>query len=287
LDERERFSKISNYLTIDIEDYYQVSAFEPIVGLAKWDQYPSRVEKNTRRILQALERHNVKATFFVLGWIGEKNPHLIKEIMEKGHRIGCHSYEHRLVYNLSPKEFKQDTHRAKDILEQITGKRVRGYRAPSYSITRRSLWAFDILENLGFEFSSSVFPVHHDRYGIPDAPRFKYKVPGHDLVEYPISTTRCLGRNIPVSGGGYFRLFPYRLTKMALLRINKQEHQPFVFFIHPWEMDPEQPRMNGASAVSRFRHYTNLSKTEERFEKLLGDFDFIPIPDGSNSRQNE
>lgn len=277
---------IKNYLTIDIEDYYQVSAFEPIVGLSKWDQYPPRVVNNTRRILQALERHNVKATFFVLGWIGERNPHLIKEIMEKGHRIGCHSYEHRLVYNLSPKEFKQDTHRAKDILEQITGKRVRGYRAPSYSITRQSMWAFDILEDLGFEFSSSIFPIHHDRYGIPDAPRFRYKVPGHDLVEYPISTARCLGRNIPVSGGGYFRLFPYLLTKMALSKINMREHQPFVFYIHPWEMDPEQPRMNGARSVSRFRHYTNLDKTEARFEKLLGDFDFIPIPDASNSRQN-
>ena len=278
---------IKNYLTIDVEDYYQVSAFEPLVGLAKWDQCPPRVVNNTRRILQALERHNVKATFFVLGWTGEKNPHLIKEIMEKGHHIGCHSYEHRLVYNLSPQEFKQDTHRAKDILEQITGKRVRGYRAPSYSITRRSLWAFDILEDLGFEFSSSIFPIHHDRYGIPDAPRFRYKVPGHDLVEYPISTARFMGRNIPISGGGYFRLFPYRLTKMALLKINRRENQPFLFFIHPWEMDPEQPRMKGAGAVSRFRHYTNLAKTEERFEKLLSDFDFIPIPGGSNSRQND
>ena len=278
---------IKNYLTIDVEDYYQVSAFESIVGFAKWDQYPQRVMNNTRRILQVLERHNVKATFFVLGWIGEKNPHLIKDIMEKGHRIGCHSYEHRLLYNLSPQEFEQDTRRAKDVLEQITGKSVRGYRAPSYSITRRSLWAFDILEDLGFEFSSSIFPIHHDRYGIPDAPRFKFKVPGHDLVEYPISTSRFFGRNIPVSGGGYFRLFPYRLTRMALSKINKREHQPFVFFIHPWEMDPEQPRMKGASAVSRFRHYTNLAKTAERFEKLLGDFDFIPIPDASKSRQND
>ncbi|MFO8002447.1 MAG: DUF3473 domain-containing protein [Marinilabilia sp.] len=271
-----------NYLTVDVEDYYQVSAFEPIVGLTKWDQYPSRVVKNTRTILEILERHDVSATFFILGWTGERNPGLVKEIVEKGHLIGCHSYEHRLIYTLSPKEFKQDTRRAKDILEQITGNPVLGYRAPSYSITRHSLWAFDILEELGFVFSSSVFPIYHDRYGIPDAPRFKFKVPGHDVTEYPISTARLLGRNIPVSGGGYFRIFPYWFTKRALSRINKTENQSFVFFIHPWEVDPEQPEMKDAGVVSRFRHYTNLSKTAGRFEKLLNDFQFVPIPEAQN-----
>ena len=278
---------IQNYLTVDVEDYYQVSAFEPLVGLAKWDQYPSRVVKNTRTILQALDRHHVKATFFVLGWTGERNPDLVKEIMEKGHLIGCHSYQHRLIYNLSPREFREDTRRAKDVLEHITGRPVLGYRAPSYSITRQSLWAYDILEELGFEYSSSIFPIHHDRYGIPDAPRFRYKIPGHDIIEYPISTARFLGRNIPVSGGGYFRLFPYRFTKMALSKINKRENQPFVFFIHPWETDPEQPKMKYASPLSEFRHYTNLGKTEERLEKLLNDFQFIPIPGRSDNRQNK
>jgi polysaccharide deacetylase family protein (PEP-CTERM system associated) len=277
---------LQNYLTIDVEDYYQVSAFEPLVGLAKWDQYPSRVVKNTRAILEALDRHYTKATFFVLGWTAERNPDLVKEIMTGGHPIGCHSYQHRLIYNLSPNEFREDTRRAKDILEQITGKAILGYRAPSYSITRQSLWAYDILEELGFAFSSSIFPIHHDRYGMPDAPRFKYKVPHHNIIEYPISTCRFFGRNIPVSGGGYFRIFPYWFTKMALSKINARENQPFVFFVHPWEIDPEQPKMMSATALSKFRHYTNLSKTMERFEKLLNDFRFVPIPEDQNPQNN-
>ena len=275
-----------NYLTVDVEDYYQVSAFEAIVGCDKWEHYVPRVKENTRNILNVLDRHSVKATFFVLGWTAKKNPDLIKKIAEKGHKIGCHSYFHRLIYDISREDFREDTQNAKDILEQITGESVRGYRAPSYSITRRSLWALDILEELGFEFDSSIFPIHHDRYGMPDAPRFRYRIPGHNLIEYPMSTSIFFGRKIPVSGGGYFRLFPYRFTKMALMKINQKEKQPFVFFIHPWEIDPRQPRIKGAGAVSRFRHYTNLAKTAERFEKLLNDFDFIPIPDSSNSRQN-
>ncbi|MDZ7697295.1 MAG: XrtA system polysaccharide deacetylase [Deltaproteobacteria bacterium] len=266
-----------NYLTIDVEDYYQVSAFEPIVGAEKWDQYPSRVVENTRRLLEVLDRHGVTATFFVLGWIGERHPGLVKDITERGHFVACHSHQHRLIYELTPKKFKKDTRRAKDVLEQIIGKRVVGYRAPSYSITRQSWWAYDILSDLGFEYSSSVFPIHHDRYGIPNAPRFRFNVPGHDLVEYPISTVRFLGQNMPVSGGGYFRIFPYWLTKMGLSRINKVDRQPFVFFVHPWETDPEQPRMRRANAVSKFRHYTHLRKTLGRFEKLLNDFQFIPI----------
>jgi len=203
----------------------------------------------------------------------------VKKIAANGHLVGCHSYQHRLIYTLSPSEFREDTHRAKDILEQITGGTVTGYRAPSYSITKRSLWAYDILEEQGFQYSSSVFPILHDRYGIPDAPRFTFRVPGHNIIEYPISTVPFLGRNVPVSGGGYFRIFPYWFTKIGLSRINNREHQPFLFFIHPWETDPEQPRMKGASALSRFRHYTNLRKTSERFRKLLNDFAFVPIPE--------
>jgi polysaccharide deacetylase family protein (PEP-CTERM system associated) len=270
---------INNYLTVDVEDYYQVSAFEPLVGLARWDQYPSRLKKNIRTILEILDRHHVKATFFVLGWAGERHPDLVKKIIENGHSIGCHSYQHRLIYALSPGEFEEDTRRAKDILEQITGEAVPGYRAPSYSITRQSLWAYDILEELGFTFSSSVFPIYHDRYGIPDAPRFRFKVPGHHIMEYPISTARILGRNVPVSGGGYFRIFPYWFTKMGLSRINNREHHPFLFFIHPWEVDPEQPKMERASRLSKFRHYTNLDKTRGRFERLLNEFRFAPIPE--------
>jgi len=270
-------SLTKNYLTIDVEDYYQVSAFEQIVGYDKWDNYTSRVVNNTKAILDILERHNVKATFFTLGWTATKFPELVKEINGKGHEIGCHSYYHRLIYNLSPKEFREDTKKAKDILEQITGNKVLGYRAPSYSITERSLWALDILQELGFEFDSSIFPIYHDRYGIPDTPRFKYKIPDHDLIEYPISTFNLFGQKIPVSGGGYFRLFPYRFTKMALKKINLQEKRPFVFYLHPWEMDPEQPKFHNASLLSKFRHYNNLTKTAERFGKLLQDFSFKSI----------
>lgn len=267
---------ITNYLTIDVEDYYQVSAFEQVIGHDKWENYTPRVENNTRIILDILERYNIKATFFILGWTAKRFPNLVKEIDEKGHEIGCHSYYHRLVYNLSPEEFKNDTQTAKEILEQTSGKQVFGYRAPSYSITKTSLWALDILQELGFKYDSSIFPIHHDRYGIPDAPRFQYKIPGYNLVEYPISTCRLLGRKIPVSGGGYFRLFPYKFSKMALTKINK-EGKSFVFYIHPWEIDHQQPRIISASVISKCRHYINLTKTIKRFNLLLTDFDFSPI----------
>ncbi|MHC4453633.1 MAG: DUF3473 domain-containing protein, partial [Planctomycetota bacterium] len=193
---------------------------------------------------------------------------------------------HRLVYNISPDEFRSDLIKAKNILEDIIGKRVVGYRAPSYSITNKSIWALEILEELGFEYDSSVFPVAHDRYGIPDAPRFKYKLHGRDMVEYPPTTSIILGRKIPVSGGGYFRLFPYWFTRMALSKINIKENQPFVFYIHPWEIDPEQPRMNGADVFSRFRHYNNLVKTVKRFTKLLQDFQFGPITTQEKIKEN-
>ena len=264
----------TNYLTVDVEDYFQVSAFEDIVGIDNWGSYTPRVVKNTQRILSLFDKYDVKATFFVLGWVAEKFPDLVKEIDHKGHEIGCHSYYHRLVYNLSPAEFKRDTQEAKEILEQIIGRKVLGYRAPSYSITKRSLWALDILEELGFQYDSSIFPIYHDRYGMPDAPRFSYKHSGHDLIEYPISTSLIFGRKVPVAGGGYFRLFPYWFTRMALKRVNKLEKQPFIFYLHPWEIDPEQPRMHNAGSVSRFRHYNNLGKTFTRMEKLLKDFFF-------------
>ncbi len=269
---------IENYLTIDVEDYYQVSAFENIVGYGKWDKHNSRVVANTRNVLDILERKGVKATFFVLGWVAEKFPRLIKDIQLKGHEIGCHSYCHRLIYDLSPEEFRDDTKRAKDIIEQVTGTIVKGYRAPSYSITKKSLWAVDILQDLGFIYDSSIFPVPHDRYGIPDAPRFRYQLPGSTIVEYPLSTFLLNGLKIPVAGGGYFRLFPYFLTKLLLEKINVKEQQPFVFYMHPWEIDPEQPRMKGAGMLSKFRHYNNLDKMAGRFEMLLDNFSFGPIP---------
>ncbi|MCP5006760.1 MAG: DUF3473 domain-containing protein, partial [Planctomycetes bacterium] len=228
---------------------------------------------------------NIKGTFFILGWVAEKYPELVKDIDTDGHEIACHSYRHRLVYDCSPHEFRNDLVKARDILEDITGKKVFGYRAPSYSITSKSLWAFEILSELGFTYDSSIFPISHDRYGIPDSPRFKYALPDHDLTEYPISTAKILGTKVPVSGGGYLRLFPYWFTKFALRKINHSESQPFIFYIHPWEIDPEQPRIKGASTFSRFRHYNNLEKTEKRFTRLLQDFQFAPItlPDPNGS----
>jgi len=268
---------IKNYLTVDVEDYFQVSAFEDIVGKDNWDNYPPRVVENTQRILDLFDSYNVKATFFILGWVAERFPALVKEIDARGHEIGCHSYYHRLVYDLTPDEFREDTRKTKDLLEQLTGRKVLGYRAPSYTITMRSLWALDILEELGFAYDSSIFPIYHDRYGLPGAPRFKYKMPDHDLTEYPISTSIIMGRKIPVAGGGYFRLFPYWFMRMALNKINVRERQPFIFYFHPWEIDPGQPRMKNCKPLSRFRHYLNLHKTTDRLHRLLEDFSFGPI----------
>lgn len=271
--------KIRNYLTIDVEDYFQVSAFEKIVSVENWGAYESRVSRNTDRILDILEKHNTHATFFVVGWVAERYPELVKEIKKAGHEIGCHSYLHRRVYTLSPAEFKEDTDKAKKILEDILGEAIFGYRAPSYSITNKSLWALDILEELGFTYDSSIFPIYHDNYGIPDSPRFEYVLPGGKLKEYPISTVRYFRKNLPVSGGGYFRLFPYSFSRNKLKSINESERKPFMFYLHPWEIDPTQPRMQNAGLLSRFRHYNNLDKTTLRFARLLGDFSFGPITD--------
>lgn len=270
---------IRNYLTIDVEDYFQVAAFESVVAASEWDGYESRVEGNTSTLLDLLESHGVRATFFIVGWIAERYPELVRGIAGKGHAIACHSYLHRKIYSLSPDEFREDTRRAKGILEDIVGKPVNGYRAPSYSITRTSLWALDILAELGFSYDSSIFPIYHDNYGIPDAPRFEYRLPDHGMIEYPISTARILGQKVPVSGGGYFRLFPYWFNRMALKSINEREKQPFIFYLHPWEVDPGQPRIAGASLFSRFRHYNHLERTRERFVRLLDDFSFGPIPE--------
>jgi polysaccharide deacetylase family protein (PEP-CTERM system associated) len=270
-------SKIINYLTIDVEEHFQVAAFEDIVKPVEWDGHDSRVVKNTNRILELLKKHDTQATFFIVGWTAERHPGLVKDIINQGHDVGCHSYMHRKIYDLTPDEFRRDTAKAKDVLEDITGRKINCYRAPSYSITKKSLWALDILEELGFEYDSSIFPILHDNYGIPDAPRFRYKQPDHNLIEYPISTAKVLGRNIPVAGGGYFRLFPYWFTRMLLTKINKQENEPFIFYLHPWEVDPDQPRMKKAKLLSKFRHYNNLNKTETRLENLLNDFTFGPI----------
>ena len=273
-------SSQTNYLTIDVEDYYQVSAFETVIDPDSWSKRESRVERNTQILLDFLQERDTRATFFIVGWIAERFPRLVRAIQAQGHEIGCHSYWHRKVYDLTPQTFREDTHRAKQTLEDITGTAIHGYRAPSYSITKKSLWALDILADLGFRYDSSIFPTYHDNYGIPDAPRFAYRLDAQQMMEYPISTAKLMGRNLPVSGGGYFRLLPYALTHAALRSINTQERQPFIFYLHPWEIDPDQPRVDNASALSKFRHYVNLTTTRQKLSRLLGDFKFKPIADG-------
>lgn len=270
-------SQIRNYLTIDVEDYFQVSAFEDIIHPQGWEAMEQRVERNTEKILSLLAEYQTKATFFIVGWIAERYPQLIQSIHDQGHIIAAHSYWHRKIYDLTPEEFRTDTLKVKSLLESIIGEPVLGYRAPSYSITSKSLWALDILKELGFTYDSSIFPIYHDTYGIPDAPRFTYRH-GNGLLEHPISTALFWGRKIPVSGGGYFRLFPYWFTRHTLKTINRTEGNPFIFYLHPWEVDPEQPRMQKAKALSRFRHYNNLNKTAKRLKQLLTEFSFTPLP---------
>jgi len=274
-------TNITNALTVDVEDYFQVSAFAKNVKTSEWDQYESRVVANTRRILNLFDHHGYKATFFTLGWVAERHPELVREIYEQGHEIACHGYSHQLIYNQSPELFRNETMKAKAILEDIIQTPVKGYRAASYSITQKSLWALDILAESGFRYDSSIFPVHHDRYGIPGAEEMPHvlKTPsGQNLVEFPITTKSYLGYRLPVGGGGYFRLYPYSFTRMALSSINKALAQPFIFYLHPWEVDPEQPRIN-TSLLSRFRHYNNLAVCESRLKKLLTDFQFSTVVD--------
>lgn len=270
-----------NALTIDVEDYYQVSAFESQIPFEEWPRYESRVVANTWRILELLHFYRVKATFFVLGWIAEHHPQVVLAIQQQGHEIASHGYRHRLLYNMTREEFREDTDRSKKILEDLCGAPVFGYRAPSYSITQETFWCLDVLQELGFTYDSSIFPIHHDRYGIPSYKRFPHCVLGEGenaLWEFPLSTLRFGKVNIPVAGGGYFRLLPYWFIRWGLRRINKMERYPAIVYLHPWEIDPMQPRMEG-SLSSRFRHYVNIGKTEGVLRKLLTDFQFIPIRD--------
>ena len=267
---------IINALTIDVEDYYQVAAFFDVIKMSEWDTHEHRVVQNTQRILDLCAKENIQATFFVLGWVAEKFPQLAQTIAERGHEIASHGYSHQLIYQQTPTEFRQETLRAKALLEDQIQKPVLGYRAASYSITNDSLWALDILAEAGFVYDSSIFPVRHDRYGIPDTPRHPYLLTtpaGANLIEFPISTKKLMNYQLPVAGGGYFRLFPYWLTKGALRSINRHEQKPFVFYLHPWEVDPDQPRIK-ASRLSRFRHYNNLKRCEQRLQQLLKQFSF-------------
>jgi polysaccharide deacetylase family protein (PEP-CTERM system associated) len=261
---------VTSVFSVDVEDYFQVEAFSDIVSRDTWPDYPLRVETNTHRILDLLDERKVQATFFILGWVAERLPHLVREIDGRGHELACHSYWHRLIYKLSPDEFKEDTRRAKDVIEQAAGKPVFGYRAPSYSVTRNSLWALEILIECGFTFDSSIFPIRHDVYGIPAAPRspFKLATPSGTLTEYPITTFRFgLGPNFPVGGGGYLRLLPFWYTRLGAGRA-AAENVPLIAYVHPWEVDPDQPRLPGRPR-SRLRHYTNLSRMHDRLGALL------------------
>ena len=266
---------IKNALTVDVEDYFQVSAFANSIDQKEWDNHPLRVEDNTHRLLDLFDECQFKATFFILGWVAERKKELVLEIARRGHEVACHGYSHQLVYNQTPDVFQEETVRAKNILEDIIQQQVRGYRAASYSITEKSLWALDILAESGFVYDSSIFPVRHDRYGMPDTPEHPYRLKtpaGNSIIEFPLSTAKIINYRLPVAGGGYFRLYPYWLSRMGLRQINRQQ-KPFIFYLHPWEIDPDQPKI-AASWFSRFRHYNNLDKCESRLRNLTADFQF-------------
>ncbi|HKS56635.1 MAG TPA: XrtA system polysaccharide deacetylase [Steroidobacteraceae bacterium] len=263
-------SDLVNAMTVDVEDYYHVTAFAGSIARTSWPTMESRVERNTLRLLEIFSRHGVRATFFVLGWVAQRTPALIRELHRAGHEIACHGLTHELVYKQTPGLFRSETLESKNALEDLIGARVRGYRAASYSITAQSLWALDILHELGFDYDSSIFPVRHDLYGIPGASRQPFKVANGRLLEVPLTTLKLAGQHLPCAGGGYFRLFPYTAFRWALRRVNA-EAMPAVFYMHPWEIDPGQPRI-AAPWLSRFRHYTNLHRTEARLEALLREF---------------
>lgn len=273
-------SGIVNAMTIDVEDYFQVSVFDEVVPRSRWEQLESRVCANTERLLAAFESRGVKATFFVLGWVAERFPSLVSRIVGLGHEVASHGYGHRLVYQQTRDAFRDDVRRAKDLLETVTGRCVEGYRAPSYSITAQSLWALDVLLAEGHTYDASIFPIRHDRYGIPGSPRHPHVLQrdSGSLIEAPGSTVRVGGLNLPVAGGGYFRILPYGWTRWGIERLNRREQRPAIFYLHPWEIDPAQPRLD-AGWLGRFRHYRNLDQTEGRLRRLLDDFTFAPLRD--------
>jgi polysaccharide deacetylase family protein (PEP-CTERM system associated) len=288
---------VVNAMTVDVEDYFQVSAFDSVVPLDSWDRFERRVAANTDRLLRIFAEFDVRATFFVLGWVAEREPGLVRRIAAAGHEIASHGYGHRLVYGQTTSAFREDVRRSRGLLQSLTGQQVLGYRAPSFSITNRSLWALDILIEEGFAYDASIFPILHDRYGIPSAPRHPFwvmagaatngldaavrrfggsPVAGACLLELPGSTVRLAGANLPIGGGGYFRLLPYGWTRWGTARVNRVEGRPVMFYLHPWEVDPGQPRLP-ASVLGRLRHYRNLAQTEPRLRRLLGEFRFGPI----------
>jgi len=265
--------KISNAMTCDVEDYFQVSAFAPYIDRASWPTRECRVEANMERILALYERHGVRATFFTLGWIAERYPAMVRRIVAAGHELASHGYGHLRASDQSRAEFDNDIRSSKALLEDIGGQAVVGYRAPSFSIGHANLWALDALHEAGYKYSSSIYPIAHDHYGMPDAPRFAFYPNGPDgLLEVPITTVKLAGRNLPAGGGGYFRLLPYALSRWMMEKVNREDGEPALFYFHPWEVDPGQPRPEGLGAKARFRHYVNIDRMERRLEQLARDF---------------
>jgi polysaccharide deacetylase family protein (PEP-CTERM system associated) len=272
-------------LTIDVEDYFHVEAFAGTVSRREWDRYPSRVVDNCDRLLDMFDRHQAKATFFVLGWVADRFPAIVRRIHERGHELACHSYWHRKIDELTPEEFRADTRWACEAIEQASSAQVRGYRAPTWSITRNSLWAFDVLAEQGFEYDSSIYPIRHDLYGIPQARRYPHLqdcAGGRSILEFPPPTARIAGMTFPAAGGGYLRIFPLAYTHWAFRQF-ESAGRPLVLYLHPWEIDPEQPRI-AAPFKSRFRHYTNLRRTEGRLEEILRSYRFVPFQDYVKNR---
>jgi polysaccharide deacetylase family protein (PEP-CTERM system associated) len=272
--ERDRYRSGSqrNALTVDVEEHFQVAAFEGQIGRDDWDGHASRVFANTARVLDLFASKGVKGTFFVLGWVAERNPDLVRRIVAEGHELASHGYDHTRVIHMDAECFREDVTRTRRILEDLGGLAVRGYRAPSYSIGARNLWALDVLQETGHVYSSSIYPIRHDLYGMPEAPRFAFRTRPGAILEIPVTTVEVGGRNLPAGGGGYFRLLPYPAFRWALKRVNERDGQPGMFYFHPWEVDPAQPRIDGAPLRSRFRHYLNLDAMEARLTRLLSDF---------------
>jgi polysaccharide deacetylase family protein (PEP-CTERM system associated) len=266
---------MKNAMSVDVEDYFQVSAFAPHIRREDWDSLPCRIERNVDVILGLLDEADARATFFTLGWIAERYPQVVRRIVDNGHELASHGYGHQRASDLTPEQFREDITRAKRILEDLGGVAVRGYRAPSFSINRSNWWAVEELQNAGYVYSSSIYPVKHDHYGMPDAPRFAHRPHGeHGILELPPTTLPLMGRNLPAAGGGWFRLLPYSVSRWMLQRVNVEDRAPCMFYFHPWEIDAEQPRPSGLSAKTRFRHYVNLQRMPGRLRRLLTDFEW-------------
>ncbi|MGH8672378.1 MAG: XrtA system polysaccharide deacetylase [Burkholderiales bacterium] len=264
---------INNAMTVDVEDYFQVSALAPYIPRESWDAQPCRIERNIDRILALFDQQGVKATFFTLGWLAERYPQMVRRLVADGHELASHGYAHRRVTDQTPAEFRDDITTAKHILEDISGVQVQGYRAPSFSICEKNLWAMDVLGEAGYSYSSSIYPVRHDHYGMPDAPRFAFRPCGSNgVLELPATTLAFFGRNLPAAGGGYFRLIPYALSRLLMRQVNDKDAQPCIFYFHPWEIDPGQPRQRRIGLKARFRHYVNLETMEHKLAALLKDF---------------